>query len=109
MTGRTYGELAAHAFRNNDSRMTVEIISRYKQSIGEPPHRNPDVLTQQRPGTFRNAAQTPRKAEQKAYTAQEYMDVENRYLANPALVKDADFAALLGDMRKARDEGRITP
>jgi len=108
ITGKTYHELSVAALKANDSRTTIEIISRYKQSIGEPPHRDPNVLAQQRPGSFKAAKQPPNRAGERTYTVQEYYAVENQLLADPALVKDAAFSALLGEVRKARDEGRIT-
>ena len=108
LTGRTYHELAAAALTANDSRLTIEIISRYRQSVGEPPHRDPNVLAQQRPGSFKAAKQPPDEAGGKTYTVQELIEAENRLLRNPALERDAAFSALLGDMRKAYGEGRVS-
>jgi hypothetical protein len=108
LTGKTFEDIAYTALNSHDARTFTEILSLYKQSIGEPPHRNPDVLSRQRPGAYRKADTPPHGADTKTYTRQEYMNMESQILSNPALLKDASFSAQWGEMRKARDEGRIT-
>ena len=109
MSRETIGDSAARAYHGCDVRSFIEILGAYKSFAGEPPISNPDVLSRTRPDASRTAAQpSPGAAEPKSYTKKEYVSHWNQYLADPALMKDKEFAALHEDIMRARDEGRIT-
>ena len=107
LTGKPYGQIAAGAFEARDGARMANVFNKFKEAQGTPVAQNPKVRAQMRPATY-HVPPTTQEAARKTFTRAEYDEHYNKVLENPALLGNKDFAARHEEMRRARDEGRIT-